>query len=198
MDAVLHDLVVDHGAVFVFLGAFISCLGLPVPASMILLVAGAVSAGANGSAAAFFAAGYVAAIAAGTLLFALGRRGGTGIVARLASQPGWGALVARARALISTRGGAAVFIGSSFIAQIGPAVNLLSGAGGLPFARFQAWQLGGRAIWVGGYLALGRVFSDQIAEVALLVANLSGLIFELLLILGMVLLLRRILRRREG
>ena len=65
------------------------------------------------------------------------------------------------------------FIGSWLLAQIGPAVNLVSGAGGLDWVRFTLWHLPGRVIWVGGYLMLGYAFSDQITEIAVLLSNLS-------------------------
>ena len=156
-----------------FLGTLLSCLGLPIPAAIILLAGGALAAVNESSLGPFFIAAYTGAIIGGTSLFAFGRTGSAKIVARMSARPGWSEPIERARDLIDRRGGTAVFIGSWLLAQIGPAVNLVSGAGGLDWVRFTLWHLPGRVIWVGGYLTLGYAFSDQITEIAVLLSNLS-------------------------
>ena len=168
------------------MATLVSCFGLPVPAALILLAAGAILEDANAGIGVFFVAGYAGAVLAGTVLFLLGRRFGTPAVAMMERQPGWGRIVARAHKAIGERGGVAVFIGSWLVAQIGPAVNLVSGAAGLGLTRFNAYHLTGRGIWVGGYLALGYAFSDRIVEVAHALGQVAWLVIVVVAAVGAV------------
>ena len=165
--------VATYGTPFVFLGTLLSCLGAPIPAAVIMLAAGAAVALDGAALLPFLVAAYLGAVLAGTSLFALARRYGGSVVDRLEKLPGWGGLIQRAHAQVANWGGYAVLIGASFVAQLGPAVNVISGAAGLGWTKFNLSHLTGRAIWVTAYLGLGFHFSDQINEVALLFTQVS-------------------------
>lgn len=173
MDAAVIAWVAQYGTPFVFLGTLLSCLGAPIPAALIMLAAGAAAAHQGASLLPFLVAAYAGAVLAGTSLFALARRYGGSIVERLERLPGWGGLIQKAHRRVDNWGGFAVLIGASFVAQLGPAVNVISGAAGLGWASFNLSHLTGRAVWVSAYLGLGFTFSTEIHRVALYLTNFS-------------------------
>ena len=184
MDSAVVAWVADYGAPFVFFGTFLSCLGLPIPAAIIMLAGGAAVALDGAALVPFLLAAYAGAVLAGTGIFALARRHGGSVVSRLERRPAWGAVIARAHKRVENWGGFAVFLGSCFVAQLGPAVNVVSGAAGLRWTTFNANHLTGRGIWVTGYLGLGFYFSDSIRDVAYLFSNLSWFVAGTLLLVG--------------
>lgn len=159
-----------------------SCLGAPIPALVVMLAAGAWVAQTDAGLMPFLLFGYAGAVAPGLVVFWAGRRFGPGAVARLETRPVWGRLIARAGQAEARWGGAAVFLGSSFAAQVGPAINLLAGAAGMSWRRFHPGHLAGRAIWVGGYTGLGFLFADNLDEITRVAARFSGVILAILLI----------------
>lgn len=186
--------VADYGTPFVFLGTLLSCLGAPIPAAIIMLAAGAAVAIDGAPLFPFLVAAYAGAVLAGTALFAVAKTYGGSVIDRLERLPGWGGLIQRAHARIENWGGFAVLIGASFVAQLGPAVNVISGAAGLGWASFNLSHLVGRAFWVTAYLGLGFQFSTQINEVALLVSQLSWFAVGAIVVAGAGLMLRRAMR----
>lgn len=176
MTATVLDWAEVYGPLFVFLATFVSCLGAPIPALIVMLAAGAVAAAGDDPLWPYFVAALLGALIAGIGVFALGRRYGAGVIARLERRPRWGPLVARAHATHDRWGGAAVFVGASFVAQLGPAVNLVAGATKLEWWRFHLGHVAGRTVWVTTYLTLGWVFSDRIDEVAETAAGVTWLL----------------------
>lgn len=162
MGAQLHEFFGDHGAAVVFVTTFLSCLGLPIPAALILFGSGAFAAIHGEGAGLLFPAAYAGAIGGGVAVFVLGRSAGGFLLQRLSARPAMAPLIDRARDLVAQRGGTAVFLGSSLVAQVGPAVMLVAGAARLGWAPFMVWQLMGRLLWVAGYMVLGWVLSDQV------------------------------------
>lgn len=166
MGAQLYQFFGDHGAAVVFVTTFLSCLGLPIPAALVLFGSGAFAATNGEAAVLLFPAAYAGAIGGGVTVFLLGRSAGGFLLQRLSARPAMAPLIDRARELVAKRGGMAVFLGASLVAQVGPAVMLVAGAARLGWAPFMVWQLVGRLLWVAGYMALGWGLSDQLVRLA--------------------------------
>jgi membrane protein DedA with SNARE-associated domain len=190
MDDDWIPLIESYGPAGVMVINFLSCLGFPIPALVVMIIAGAWAATAGAPLAPYLILGYVGALVPGIVVFALGRRYGAAAVARMEGRRGWGRLIASAHARHEKWGGAAIFLGSSFAAQAGPAINLLAGAAEVSWRQFHVSHFAGRAIWVGGYTLIGFAFADNIDAVIAAAARWSWVIAAVVLTLGAVVLFR--------
>ena len=135
------------------LSAFLSCMMIPVPTSVLLISAGALTGTGHLQLAEMAAAAVVGASMGDLVAFLLARR----LQPWLARPGRRGAVLARAQALVARRGASAVFLSRWLITPLGPASNYVAGAAGLSLPRFMAASVPGEAIWVGIHLALGHL-----------------------------------------
>lgn len=152
----------------------LSCLGLPLPASIVMMLMGAFAAAGDFNLLAVFATALAAAILGDQIGFAIGRLGGATVIARLARNPARQQTLARAEARISAHGAVAVFLTRWLLAPLGPYVNLLAGATAFSWLRFTLSGVAGELFWVGGYTGLGVTFSDNVMTIAEIAGDLSG------------------------
>lgn len=195
MSDLAFALVAERGALLLFAVTFLSCLALPVPASMMMLAGGAFVASGDLSAVAAVAAALAGAVVGDQTGFALGRAGGSALDRRIARRPARARLVERARQLTRRHGALGVFASRWLISPLGPYVNFVSGGLRLDWPRFTLWALAGEAVWVGLYLGLGYGFTSRIEEVATLLSNLTGLMVAVTMAAALALALRRLRRR---
>jgi membrane-associated protein len=155
----LLALIPVYGVTLVFTSVALGCFGVPAPATVSLVVAGA-----------FVEAGQVPlvpVVAAGLLGAATGAQAGYWVGVR---GGGWAARrgVARARSFARARewiarwGAAGVFLSQWLMSPLGPPINVASGMLGMPWGRFTVWCAIGQAIWVGLFVGLGYAFSHSL------------------------------------
>ena len=176
----------------------LSCLGLPLPASIVMMLMGAFAAAGDFNLTAVFLTALGAAVLGDQTGFAIGRLGGATIVSRLAKTPARQQALASAQERIDTRGAVAVFLTRWLLAPLGPYVNLLAGATAFSWARFTFYGVAGEVIWVGGYTSLGVTFSDNVMTIAEIVGDLSGFLAAGVIALYLGWRILRILRYKEG
>ncbi len=172
-DAIL-PLVPVWGVWLVAAVTFLSCLALPVPASLVMLAAGAFSAAGDLSLATAAGAAFAGAVAGDHLGYALGRLGGGALDRAMARAPQRRAALDRARDALHARSGMAVFLTRWLLSPLGPYVNVAAGAARLPLARFTLPDLLGEGVWVAGYTGLGFAFAGQIELLGDVLGNASG------------------------
>ena len=153
---------------------FLSCLALPVPASLVMLAAGGFAAAGDLVLWQVAAAALAGAVAGDHAGYALGRSAGAAVLARLARAPPRAAAIARARATLSRNALATVFLSRWLLSPLGPYVNLAGGAARLPLARFTPAEVAGETLWVAIYTLLGYAFADRIVALGGLLGNASG------------------------
>lgn len=174
MTDTLLALLPHYGAPLLALITFLSCIAVPVPASLIMLAGGAFAAGGDLSPWLAGPAAFTGAVLGDQAGFGIGRWG-TGLIARIeATSRKRAFLVARARAFSSRWGAPGVFLSRWLVSPLGPYVNFLSGAAGLGWALFTLWSVLGEALWVSLYVGLGYRFSGQIEALADILVNASG------------------------
>lgn len=197
MSDTLFALVAGQGVAAIGIVTFLSCLGLPLPASAMMLAGGAFAAAGDLDLAQVILAAWLGAVLGDQAGFGLGRAGGARLTGWLGGQPARAALIARAQGLIRRRGALGVFLSTWAVAPLGPWVNLAAGAGGLGRARFTLWDGLGETIWVALYVGLGYGFAPQIATLGAALENAAGLVVSGAVALGLgALLWRRLSRRR--
>ncbi|MCG6116192.1 MAG: DedA family protein [Mesorhizobium sp.] len=171
MTEIAFGLVSTYGIILILLATYLSCLGLPVPTSLIMLAGGGFVASGDLAATHVLLAALTGSVLGDQTGYHIGRFGGAAITSRLEGEPHRAVVFARARRIVDRWGGVGVFFSTWLFSPLGPYVNLLAGATRMGWARFTLWDTAGEAIWVGVYVGLGYAFSSRITQLADLLGN---------------------------
>jgi membrane protein DedA with SNARE-associated domain len=180
MNDQLLSVVSQYGAPALFGIVTIAAIGLPLPITLLLIVAGSmISQGAMN----FWWA--VGAAGAGSILgdqagYAIGRWGGAGVVKKLSGLFGGRADLQAMEAKAQAWGGPGIFITRWLLSPLGPWINLASGTAGYPWHRFLFWDILGELTGAVVYISLGRYFSDRVMALSAVLGDLSWAIAALL------------------
>ncbi|MGH1425295.1 MAG: DedA family protein [Pseudooceanicola sp.] len=155
---------------------FLSCLALPVPASLAMLATGAFTASGDITLASAAFAALVGAVLGDQAGFLLARSAADPLTDYIATRPKRRALLERARGLTDRHGGPGIFFSRWLVSPLGPYANFAAGLIRMPHLRFTLWGIAGEVVWVTFYTGIGRLFADRIDMVVDLVENLSGLV----------------------
>ncbi|MDZ7811046.1 MAG: DedA family protein [Arhodomonas sp.] len=175
----IFALVSDWGPVLIFASAFLSCLAVPIPTSVMMLAGGAFAASDDLALWQVVVAALTGAILGDQTGYLIGRRGGAPLATRIARSPKRRAALDRARTLVDRWGGPGVFFSTWLFAPLGPWVNFIAGTTQLSWRRFSIWDVLGETIWVSVYVTLGVVFASRLEAVADLLGNAVGLLVGL-------------------
>lgn len=178
----------NHGALVLGATLFLAALGVPLPATMLLVAAGAFSR--QGVMRAQEAAGVaiLAAVAGDSLSYLLGRTLGERLTARWRGSTVWQS----ARQQFERWGLWSVFLSRFLFTPIALPVNLMAGSTRFPWHRFMGAVVAGEVIWVVLFGGLGLLFSDAWEAMSQMASDVSGLLLGGgLLVVGGYFLLRR-------
>jgi membrane protein DedA with SNARE-associated domain/rhodanese-related sulfurtransferase len=190
-------ILLTYGYLLLFAWVLVEQFGIPLPATPVLLAAGALSAEHQLNLGAAFIAGLIASLTADTVWFLIGRRYGhhvLRILCKLSLEPT--ICVRRTQDSFGRSGRAVTLMFAKFVpglATLAPPVAGENGMGYLPFLFFDGI---GASLWLGTLLVVGRLFGDALKRNPGLldwVGRFSGAIL-LLAILGF--FLYRLYRRR--
>lgn len=187
----LLGLVPTYGGWLLAVATFLSCLALPIPASLLMLAAGGFAAAGDLTIAGSAGAALAGAVAGDQTGYFAGRAGGAGLIARLGSKA---APVAKATDLLARRGGVAVFLSRWLVSALGPYVNVAAGAAGQGWARFTAWGVAGEAVWVGVYVGVGYSVAGNLAAASSMALDVLGFLAAGAVALGALIWLVMVLR----
>ena len=174
---------------------FLSCLALPMPASLVMLSAGGFAAAGDLVLWQTVLAAWLGAIMGDQLGYVLGRIGGRLMVGR-AIPPRQAALMGKAMQALQDKGDWAVFFSRWLVSPLGPYVNFAGGAWRLNWGRFTRAGIAGEAIWVALYVGLGAAFANDIVALAGVLGSASGLLAALAVAAALGIWLRMALRHR--
>ncbi len=174
----------QYGMPILFFTVLIAAIGVPLPASLLLIAAGAlVEQGEIQLWQVALVAG-AAAMAGDQMGYGLGHWGGKRLIKRFAKKVDSEDKVKEARAFTRRWGGASIFLSRWLIAPLGPWINLTSGAMEYPWKSFLLWDALGEICWVVLYLALGYFFSDHIQYLSSLMNGITWMILGALIVLA--------------
>jgi membrane-associated protein len=177
----------NHGQLLLGGVLFFAALGLPLPATMLLVAAGAF---VRQDVLDLLRAGTVALAAAvsgdiGSYL--LGRFGAALVLSRVrAKVPArWQATAAAASAarLFHRWGGWAVFVSRFALTPLALPVNLLAGSTHLAWGTYLAAVVTGEVLWVALFGGLGYLFADRWEVISDLAGDVVGLLLGVALVL---------------
>jgi membrane protein DedA with SNARE-associated domain len=164
MDSWISGLVL-HGYLILFAAVFMEAVGLPIPAALVLLIAGGASA--RGSLQGPYALGgaLLAMVAGDTLMFVMGRYTGwwlLGLLCRISLNPE--SCILRSADSFYRRGRALLLV-AKFIPGINTMAPPLAGCMNMRLSQFFALDLAGAALYGGAYFGVGFLFSDALGAV---------------------------------
>jgi membrane-associated protein len=166
-------------------------MGLPLPATLLLLTAGAFVEQGDLSLWAVISLATTAAVLGDHLGYGIGRWGSRRLIAQLSRWGGGAARMEQAERAAKRWGGLGIFLSRWLMAPIGPLVNLTSGMARYPLTTFFCFDVAGEALWVVLYVTLGRLFSDQVQTLSSTLGDFSWFLVGLAAIAVLIWLLLR-------
>ncbi len=175
----LLALVATWGVTVIVGTTFLSCLALPVPASLMMLAGGAFAASGDLDLAEVAIGAFIGALAGDHLGYLAARRASGPLARWTARRPRRRSAMASATAYLHRRGGPAVFLTRWLLSPLGPYMNAAAGVARMPLSRFSPWDAAGEAVWVAiyvgaGYAAAGSIEAAQAAVGNALAAVATG------------------------
>jgi membrane protein DedA with SNARE-associated domain/rhodanese-related sulfurtransferase len=173
MDETFHFLT-QHGAAVLFVIVFMEQIGLPVPALLFLIAAGALVGTGQMALGAAVGSAVLAALLGDQLWYELGRHRGRQVLnwlCRISVEPT--ACVRRTEEFF-TRYGARSLVFAKFIPGLSTIAPPLAGIGGLRLPQYLLYNGAGTILWVGSGIGLGYVFSDQFEQAISVAAHLGS------------------------
>jgi membrane-associated protein len=170
--------VINYGAPILGAIVFISALGLPIPATLIVIAGGA-----------FIREGFlpwhttglialICVVLGDCIGYAVGHYARRPVLRRLGQSDQW----ARAEDFFQRWGGMSIFLTRFLITGIATPVNVMAGMGNISFRTFLMYDVSGEAIWVFGYGSLGYLFGSQWEVVSEFISSFGGLILGIVLL----------------
>jgi len=194
MSETIFILVTTYGAGVIFASAYLSCLAIPIPTSLIMLAGGAFVATGDLEPVTVASSALAGAILGDQSGYLIGRSGGSPLAERLARSPARRKVLDRARAIVDRRGTAGVFLSTWLFAPLGPWVNVIAGTARLGWMRFTVADTAGEVVWVTIYVGLGYSFAERIESVSQIMGNVVGIVAGLGLMAAAALWIRSALR----
>jgi membrane protein DedA with SNARE-associated domain/rhodanese-related sulfurtransferase len=157
-------ILVTYGYVLLFGWVLMEQIGLPLPATPVLLAAGALSATEHMSFAVALLAGVLACLTADISWFLFGRRYGHVVLRLLCKFSLESTTCVRRTHDAFGRRGAYTLLFAKYVPGLSIVAPPVAGQTGMSFRRFLAFDTAGSIIWVGSLLLSGRLFGDLIAR----------------------------------
>jgi len=179
------SLVPVYGLWLVGITTFLSCLAMPVPASLLMLTAGGFAAGGDLVLWQTASVALAGAVAGDQVGFTIGRRGGTVLIGRLFGTPKRRKMINEAENMLTRMGGISIFLSRWLFSPLGPYMNIAGGALRMDWRMFSASGILGEVVWVTAYVGLGFLFADDISDLATLLGNASGFVAALAVTAGL-------------
>ncbi|WP_323782125.1 VTT domain-containing protein [Thalassovita sp.] len=190
----LLALLPDYGAPLLGVVTLLSCLALPVPASLFMMAAGGFAAAGDLPLGLTILAALSGAMIGDQIGYALGRSG-AGWLQRIENRGGKQAMaLSRASALTRKRGNIAVFLSRWLLSPLGPYVNFVAGAARLRWHKFTLASAAGEVTWVAIYVGIGAGAADQFGYLWPVISDMLGLLAALAVALLLALRLHHMLQ----
>ena len=148
-----------YGPLILGLAMLPAAVGLPVPAGVLLIAAGAFVRQGIMDWRAVFLSAWLGAMLSDALSYAMGRWTGRWARGRLNER--YAAVWHQAEELFRNHAGWAVFATSWLIRGLAIPTNLIAGSSCYSFRRFVAWDAVGMLVWILLYAGLGYAFASQ-------------------------------------
>jgi membrane protein DedA with SNARE-associated domain/rhodanese-related sulfurtransferase len=164
----------QHGAVVLFVVVLMEQIGLPVPALLFLIAAGALVGTGQMAVGVAVGSAVLAALLGDQLWYELGRHRGRQVLnwlCRISLEP---AACVRRTEEFFTRYGARSLVVAKFIPGLSTIAPPLAGIVGLRLPQYLLYNGAGTILWVGTGVGFGYAFSDQFEQAISVAAHLGS------------------------
>lgn len=176
MTETLLALVPEWGAILLALANLLACLALPIPASLVMLAAGAFAAAGDLDALPLWIGAMAGALMGDQLGYWIGRGVGPRLLVRLSQRRRSAALLRRAVAWLEHRRLPAIFLSRWLASPLSPYMNFAAGAARINWLGFTLPAAAGASVWVSIYIGLGYSFSGDLEALGSVLGNLVAAI----------------------
>jgi membrane-associated protein len=190
-DYVLLGLV-QYGLPILFGVIATAAMGLPLPATLLLLTAGAFVEQDQLNLWWVLALATTAAVLGDHVGYGIGRWGSQRLITKLSRWSGGADRMQQAEQAARRWGGIGIFLSRWLMTPLGPVVNVTSGVARYPWPAFFCFDVAGELLWVVLYVTLGRIFSNQVQTLSSALGNFTWVIVGLV---AMIVLARQLLRQ---
>lgn len=181
--------IINYGAPILGVIVFFGALGIPFPATIIVIAVGAFCRQGFLSWPSTGLIALTCVVLGDCLSYAMGYYAREPVLRRFRDSDKW----IQAENAFQRWGGMSILLTRFLITGVAVPVNLIAGTGSFPFRRFLLYDLAGEIIWIFGYGGLGYLFGSQWEAVGTFLSNISGLLLGLLILgVGIWLGLRRL------
>ncbi len=166
---------ISHGYAVLFLAVLAEQLGLPLPATPFIVAAGALAHTGQMSFAVAILLATVASVLADLSWYQIGRLRGVKVLrllCRISLEPDY--CVRRTENFFSRHGTKTLLI-AKFVPGISAVAPPVAGINHLPLARFLIYDGTGAVLWIGSFMLLGYLFSNQLEQVLDYIARFGSL-----------------------
>ena len=172
----------NYGVFVLGLAMFLASSGLPLPATPLVIAAGALVRQGTVNGWAAFSFILIGIVAGDIFSYWLGRTSGDWVERRIPASRQ--TLMNKARLWFSRHGSLSVFLTRSIFTSLDVPVNLVAGGSDFQFRRFLVWALAGRATWLALFGVLGYAMGSQWERVGALTGDLM-VWFGLAVVMGL-------------
>ncbi|WP_319530734.1 DedA family protein [uncultured Cohaesibacter sp.] len=169
-------LIPTYGLWVIFFTVVLSCLAVPVPASMLVLSSGAFAASGDVELYHALLVAFSAGVVGDQSNYGLARMAGSPVLKRLRGSEKVDGMIERAEVMFRKRGILAVFLSRTVFSPVGPWMTMLCGSMKVKWAHFSLASVLGSACWVVAYVMMGYYFADRLTELAELASQGIGFI----------------------
>ena len=189
----------EFGYPVLWLCAFVSAFGLPIPTILLLLAAGAFAALGDFNIVILILVTFTASVCGDNLGYVVGRRFGTRFLNWLAYRPRLRLLtpqrLEQTQEYFNRQGAWAIFLSRFVIIALGGIINLLAGSERYHYPRFLLFDALGELLGAMIPLFLGYLFSASWEAIGNILSLISLLAFSLLIAIFLLVRLTKLLRQ---
>ena len=152
------------------LATLVSAVGVPLPATMLLLAAGAFARQGLLSWQAAIILAVLGAITGDIAGYLMVRSGSKLVLGRVQAAGAWD----RSKRMFDRWGGTAVFLSCFMLTPLALPINLMAGSTRYAFRRYVSLVIAGEALWVVAFGGMGYLFADQWETMSGLLGSVTG------------------------
>jgi len=178
MSEFLLTQIINYGVPILGAIVFLGALGIPFPATIIVIAVGAFCRQGFLSWPSTGLIALTCVVLGDCLSYAMGYYAREPVLRRFRGSDKW----IQSENTFQRWGGMSILLTRFLITGIAVPVNLIAGTGNFPFGRFLLYDFAGEAIWIFGYGGLGYLFGTQWEPVSAFLSNMSGLLLGLLIL----------------
>ena len=178
---------VNYGASILALVLLIGGMGIPLPGTLMVIVAGAFVRQGVIDLAPTITLGLMAVVIGDSISYAMGYYARGWVQRKFGNNENFKS----AQKTFKKRGGIAIYLTRFLITPLALPTNLIAGSTGYPYRRFLAYDLAGEATWLLLFGGLGYAFGSQWEIVNQLISDSSGLLLGIVALLGAMYLWRK-------